>query len=142
MSRTKHFLHGVSLGYTYQALIMIVGLWLTPFLLHHLGQRNLGMWLIGTQLLTYLTLLDIGVLSLIPREIAYVTGRVHDMEQERELSVLFGRMIRILLVQTAVVLVAVVLAWQFMPSSWREVRGPIAIILTVFAVTFPLRGFQ
>ena len=45
MSRTGRFLHGVWLGYAYQGLIMLVGLWLTPFLLRHIGQHDYGVWL-------------------------------------------------------------------------------------------------
>jgi hypothetical protein len=32
----------MKLGYTYQELLMLVGLWLTPFLLHRIGQHDYG----------------------------------------------------------------------------------------------------
>ena len=74
-SRTRRFLDGVWLGYANQMLMMLGGLWLTPFLLHRIGQHDYGLWLVGSQILMYLTLLDIGVVALLPRETAYATGR-------------------------------------------------------------------
>ena len=53
----------------------VVGLWLTPFLLGRIGTHDYGLWLITTQILGYLMLLDLGVVALAPRETAYATGR-------------------------------------------------------------------
>jgi low temperature requirement protein LtrA len=57
ISRTSRVLRGISLGYVSQALVMVTALWLTPFLLNRLGQEDYGLWLVGLQLLTYLTLM-------------------------------------------------------------------------------------
>src|SRR5579864_1341919 len=142
MSRTGRFLHGVWLGYAYQGLIMLVGLWLTPFLLRHIGQHDYGVWLVGTQLLLYLTLLDVGVIAMLPRETAYVTGRSGGAKDPVDLQRLFGEVGGVMLYQTPVVILAVLLVWIFMPANWHEFRGPIAIIMATFVVTFPLRIFQ
>src|SRR5579864_4407835 len=48
-SRSARFLGGVGLGYSFQAISMLVGLWMTPFLLRHIGQHDLGVWMVGTQ---------------------------------------------------------------------------------------------
>ena len=74
-SRTHSFLKGAGAGYLYQAIALLTGLWLTPFLLHRLGQQDYGLWLAGAQILGYMMLLDLGVISLLPRETAYVMGR-------------------------------------------------------------------
>src|SRR5262249_13760964 len=58
-----------------------------------------------------------------------------------ELSLLFGQGARIVLYQTPVVVLAVTLAWFLMPASWHEFRGPVALTMTTFVVTFPLRLF-
>ena len=142
MSRTGRFLHGVWLGYAYQGLIMLVGLWLTPFLLRHIGQHDYGVWLVGTQLLLYLTLLDVGVIAMLPRETAYVTGRSGGAKDPVDLQRLFGEVGGVMLYQTPVVILAVLLVWFFMPANWQEFRGPIAVIMATFVVTFPLRIFQ
>lgn len=130
------------MGYAYQALLMVVGLWLTPFLLHHIGQHDLGVWMVATQLLAYLALLDVGVVSLLPRETAYITGRAGSVEAARDLPILVGQMSRIISYQTLVAIAAMVVIWNFMPPSWLAFRGLIAVILATYAVVFPLRIFQ
>src|SRR6476469_654453 len=81
-TRTHRFLGGSSLGYVYLALVTLVGLWLTPFLLRRIGQHDLGLWLVATQILGYLMLLDLGVVALLPRETAYATGRIQSGEAD------------------------------------------------------------
>src|SRR5689334_20090413 len=67
-ARTKRFIAGAGAGYAYQLVVMVVGLWFTPFLLRHLGQHDYGLWAVGMQILGYLLLLDMGVVALLPRE--------------------------------------------------------------------------
>ncbi len=78
VTRTHRFLGGLSLGYFYLGLVTVVGLWLTPFLLGRIGTHDYGLWLITSQILGYLMLLDLGVVALVPRETAYATGRALD----------------------------------------------------------------
>ena len=73
-NRTTRFLGGVFLGYANMAIAMVVGLWMTPFLLRKLGQHDYGVWLVGLQVLAYFSLLDFGVLAILPREL--LTPRV------------------------------------------------------------------
>src|SRR5579862_1443532 len=100
MSRTIRFLGGVWLGYLYQGLVMLVGFWLTPFLLRHIGQHDYGLWLLGLQLLSYLMLTDFGVIALLPRETAYAIGRAGSLEKATELTLLIGQAGRVVLYQT------------------------------------------
>jgi len=121
---------------------MLVGLWLTPFLLHHIGQHDLGVWLVATQLLGYLALVDIGVLTLLPRETAYITGRAGSVQEAKDLPVLVGEMAQIVSLQALVAAIAAVCVWFLMPASWREFRGLIGVILAAFVLVFPLRICQ
>lgn len=139
--RTRRFLDGVWLSYAYQGLLMVVGLWLTPFLLHHIGQHDLGVWMVTTQLLSYLALVDVGVLTLLPRETAYITGRAGGIH-EGDLRLLMGQMSQIVLFQGLALAVISVIVWFLMPSSWHAFRGLIAVILVAYVVVFPLRIFQ
>ena len=75
MTRTRRFLGGVTVGSLQLVLATVVGLWMTPFLLHRVGQGVLGFWLVMQQLLGYVLLLDLGVNALLPREVAFATGR-------------------------------------------------------------------
>ena len=111
LSRSRRFLGGVALNYVNQAVVMLVGLWLTPFLLKHIGQHDYGLWLVGLQVLSYVMLMDFGVVALLPRETAYLTGRAIGATQEEALPVLVGRTARIVLYQTPLVAAAVAIFW-------------------------------
>ena len=88
MSRARRILGGTSIAYAHQAIIVVVGLWLTPFLLRRLGQQQLGLWLVAGQVLGYLALMDLGVIAMLPREVAFACG-----QSETSSSVLIGGLI-------------------------------------------------
>src|SRR5437899_547488 len=111
--RTKRFIEGAGIGYAYQALVMIVGLWLTPFLLRRLGPHDFGLWAVGTQILGYLMLLDMGVFALLPRETGNATGLAQGRPEAAQLSLLTAKVIRIVMVQLPVVALAAALTWYF-----------------------------
>src|SRR5262245_39493157 len=83
MSRTRRYLSGLAANYVNQAVVLGLGLWLTRFLLHRLGQPAYGRWLIFFPAMTFLELSDLGVTALVPREVAYRTGRAADPEGRR-----------------------------------------------------------
>jgi O-antigen/teichoic acid export membrane protein len=141
MSRTNRFLSGISFGYASQFLTMLVGLWLTPFLLHRIGQHDYGLWLVGTQLIFYLALLDLGVVALLPRETAFATGRARSIEEATDLPLIVGQTLRLVLWQMPLVALVALCVWLLMPAEWEGLRHPIMVVLLVFVLTFPLRIF-
>jgi O-antigen/teichoic acid export membrane protein len=142
MSRTNRFLGGLVMTYGYQGLLMLVGLWLMPFYLGHIGQHDYGLWLVGTQLLTYLTLTDFGVVALLPLETAYATGRAGGgAEKADDLPQIVGQTIHIVLLQLPIVMVLAAILWLTIPAEWIGLRWPLAIVLIAFIVAFPLRIF-
>lgn len=142
MSRTRRFLGGVGVGYTSQVVITLVGLWLTPFLLGRLGSHDYGLWLTAAQLIAYLTLLDLGVLALLPRDAAYATGRAGGGQDAPDLPDLIGRTARLVLWQMPLITVAAIAAWWCLPAAWGKVSTPLAVVLGAFVLTYPLRIFQ
>ncbi len=126
------------LGYTYQALLMVVGVWLTPFLLGRVGQHDYGIWLIGLQVLAYLGLADIGVVALLPREVAYATGRAGGAATSAELPSIIGRTFRVVLYQTPLVGGIAALIWLLYPTP-AQYRGFLGLILVTFTLLFPFR---
>ena len=141
MSRTKRFLSGVSLGYVFQVLLTITGLWLTPFLLRRIGQHDYGLWLVGAQLLAYLSLMDLGVVALLPRATAYATGRAGNVGDAKDLPEIIGQTIWLVLLQTPIVAIAGWVLWLTIPIQWGLLRTPVAIIIVSFVIAFPLRIF-
>ena len=141
MTRTKRFLGGFTVGYVHMALATAVGLWLTPFLLARLGATTYGLWLVGTQVIAYLLLMDLGIVALLPRETAYVTGRTGRSDAP-ELRNLVERTMTLAFAQVPIVLTAAVVALWWLPGSWQLLRIPLGAVLVVFVATFPLRTFQ
>src|SRR5260221_7953394 len=139
MSRSRRFFGGLALTYGYQAMLVVTGLWLTPFLLGRIGQHDYGLWLVGTQLLTYLTLTDFGVVALLPLETAYATGRAGGDGKAEELSEIVGQTARLVLYQLPIVVAVALAMWLNIPAEWQSLRGPLGIVLLGFVVSFPLR---
>jgi O-antigen/teichoic acid export membrane protein len=139
VSRSRRFIKGLIPTYAYQGLVMLVGLWLTPFFLSRLGQRDYGLWIVGTQLLLYLTLTDFGVVALLPIEAAASSGRGGGAAHAEDLSRIVGQTVRLVLYQLPIVAIISLVTWLSLPADWRDLRGPLAILLLGFVVSFPLR---
>ena len=138
MTRTRRFLGGLATGYVNQVVLTLIGIWLTAFLLKRLGQEEYGMWLVGAQIIGYLALLDLGVITLLPREIAASLGRSEAPDQP-ELSVVFGRTLRLTLWQMPLVVLVAATIWIALPTEWEPLRAPLGIVMVVFVLAFPLR---
>jgi O-antigen/teichoic acid export membrane protein len=144
MSRSRRFLGGLTFAYLNQAAVMLVGLWLTPFFLRTIGQRDYGLWLAGTQLVSYLMLMDLGIIALLPREVAYATGRSISGSQTESLSRLTGESARVVLLQTPVVALCAAALWlvvRYTRPDWQPLQMPLLVVMAVFVLFFPLRIF-
>lgn len=142
MSRTLRVVGGVGLGQAHLAIVTVIGLWLTPFLLHRVGQHEYGLWLLALQLVGYLQLLDFGVVALLPRETAYARGRVLSGEDPGVVGAAVDRIRGVVRWQLPVVVLVGIAAWWVIPDGWRELRGPFAWLLAFFVLTFPMRAYQ
>lgn len=132
-SRLHRVLGGLSIGYVTLLLNMVVGLWLTPFLIGSLGSHTYGLWLVSLQLLGYLALLDIGVLALVPRETAAAPATV--------LGDVVGDLRTLTRWQAPFIALAGLALLGWMPGQWHELRGPFAVTLTAYVLLFPLRTY-
>lgn len=139
MSRTRRFVGGVSASYAYQAAVVVTGLWLTPFFLSKLGAHDYGLWLTASQLLAYLALLDVGVVALLPREVAYAIGRGDG--NASELPDIVGRTTGTVLLLMPAIALAAGAAWWSLPSRWPGIEVPLAVLLAAFVLAYPLRIF-
>lgn len=140
-TRTHQFLGGLGFGYLHTALLVLVNLWLTPYLLGELGQHDYGLWLLAAQLLLYLGLMDFGIVALLPREIAY-TAALASADRLEELRELVGQTTRLVLWQTPAVLTTGLVVWLLMPAEWEALHWPLMLVVLAFAATFPLRIFH
>jgi O-antigen/teichoic acid export membrane protein len=135
-------LRSFSVAYTHQAAIILFGLWLTPFLLRRIGQHDLGLWLVAGQVLGYLGLLDLGVIAILPREVAFATGRLATTEAQEHIARLVAQVRRIVRWQMLALSVTCALLWWFLPSEWAALSWPLAIVFIAFVALYPLRVAQ
>jgi O-antigen/teichoic acid export membrane protein len=138
-SRLRRFVGGLGLGYLHTVVVVAVGLWVTPFLLGHLGSREYGLWLVGAQVLMYLGLLDLGVVALVPRDVAVVAGQTSEGDRAEALQALIARTVPFVFAQVPLVAVAGALVVWLIPSQWEPLRWPLAWVVGAFVVTFPFR---
>ena len=140
MSRARQFIRGVSTTYLQVAVMAICNLWLTPFLLRHVGETDFGGWLILGQLLIYLELIDFGVTAVLPREIAYATGAATGMDERASaVSGLLVQARRILWKQVPLAIVgAGIVAW-LVSRSGRDFELPALAVAAIYVVLYPLR---
>jgi O-antigen/teichoic acid export membrane protein len=143
-SRLGRFAGGLGLGYLHTLLVLVVGLWLTPFLLRELGSHDYGLWLLTSQVLVYLALMDIGVVALVPREVAFAVGRGSgpaDAAPADHVGDVVRRTVSLVVWQTPVVALVAAGAVWWLPAEWEELRRPFAVVAAGFVVAFPLRLF-
>jgi O-antigen/teichoic acid export membrane protein len=140
MSRTRKFIGGIGFGYVGQTLTTLVGLLITPFLLRRVGQHDYGLWLVGTQIMAYLMLLDFGVVALLPREAAAAAGRQQAAGTTDDLPRTVGHTAQLVLWQTPAVAAVALAAWLFfVPAEWEPLRPALGLAFACMVVTFPLR---
>jgi len=139
-SRLRRFVGGLGLGYIHTIVTVIVGLWLTPYVLRHLGSHDYGLWLLGAQVLVYLALMDLGVVQLVPRDVAIAAGRANG--DSSELQAIVGQTARLVLWQVLPVALMGSLVVVFLPAEWAPLRWPLALVIVAFVISFPLRMFN
>ena len=139
MSRSKKFLGGLGFAYLYQVIVLLAGLWLTPFLIRHIGLTDFGLWGLGAQLIYYLGLMDLGIVTLVPRDVAYETGRAITNATPPDLKRITGESMRVVLLQTPLVAIAAFFLWRSTPAAWAHIQMPLAVVMTTYVLTFPAR---
>jgi O-antigen/teichoic acid export membrane protein len=140
--RLRRFVSGLGLGYLHTILVLVVGLWLTPFLLRQLGTHDYGLWLLASQVLVYLALMDLGVVALVPREVAAAVGRASSAgETGDSVGDVVRRTMAVVAWQTPVVAVVAAVSVWWLPAEWELMRRPFAVVAVGFVLTFPLRVF-
>jgi O-antigen/teichoic acid export membrane protein len=141
-TRAGRVIGAVRVNYLYQAIVLIAGLWLTPFLVTHLGETDYGLWIAGTQIVAWLYVMDLGVVALVPREAAYAIGAAAVTGDASPLPRLIDRTMMLLLWQLPVVAIVTVAVWLTLPTEYERLAGPLLLVFATFVIGFPFRIFQ
>src|SRR5262245_42570252 len=142
MSRTRRYLAAVTVNYTGVTLVLVAGFWLQKFLEGRLGGSTYGLWLIGNQVLMYLSLLEFGLMGVLTRETAYATGRAGGWAVAADLPEILGRNLRLILWQLPVVALASLAVWWFLPDKFAELQTPLGYALLGFVLLYPFRFLE
>jgi O-antigen/teichoic acid export membrane protein len=145
MTRTRKA--AVLAGFTYvqYALSIVTGIVLVPLILKYLGARPYGLWLTTGELLAYASMIELGVLGVLPWMLAEADG----MENRTAMRRLVSSGLAVgCIVGLGFAVVSIVL-WQLLPSALRldgadraMIVGPLGIIVASTAVTYPLRVYR
>ncbi len=141
-SRAGRVIGAMRVNYLYQAVVLIAGLWLTPFLVTHLGETEYGLWIAGTQIVAWLYVMDLGVVALVPREAAYATGAAAVSGDAASVPRLIDRTAMLLLWQFPLVAIITLAVWLLLPSEYELLTGPLLLVFAAFVIGFPFRIFQ
>ncbi len=86
MSRTKRIAQNVLSNWLALAITTVVGFFLSPFVVHHLGNLTYGVWVIIMSLVSYMNLLDLGLRGAVTRFVSKGTAQDDHQEANRAVS--------------------------------------------------------
>lgn len=109
-SRFRNYLAGLSTGAVRMLIQVMVGIWLTPFMLRYLDREEFALFSIALDLLTWLTLLDIGISAGLKVQAARMTGQSNQEKINRLASTAFFAQNVIV---SLILVSGLVLAWVF-----------------------------
>jgi O-antigen/teichoic acid export membrane protein len=131
-SRAQAYLAGISTGSARMLIQVLVGVFLTPFILKFLDREQYAIFGLTLELLTWLTLLDIGVAAGLKMQAARLSGKPDPDRFNRMVSTAFFSQNAIVLVMLVVGLGMAMAFPHFFPI--RENLRHDAILLMVFSV--------
>lgn len=113
----RQALFSTASNYLGQLIILGTGFLLTPFILHHLGQSDYGLWLLGGSVIAYGTLFDFGITGALTKYVAeyQARGEMHELK---------GVIATALTLYTLVGFAVIVLAFIFAPLFPRLFNIP------------------
>ncbi len=131
LARRRGLLRAAASGYVAQGVALVTAFLLTPLVLHHVGPTHFGLWVLVGALVSYGSLLDLGISSAVVKYVAEY--RAQDKPDAAHAVVATALRVYALL-GLAVVVVAVVVA-PLVPAVFDVPEGDrdLAVWLTVVA---------
>lgn len=139
MGRARLLITGVFLNWTAFAVAVVVSFFLSPFVVHHLGNAAYGVWILANSSIAYMALLDLGMRGAVTHFVAKHQVVGEHLESSRAVSVALGFR---LLIGSAVTTASLILAalatkiFHIPVDLWVPARW--AIVITGFNLSFTL----
>lgn len=130
MRRVRILMTGMFANWTAFAVSVVVSFFLSPFVVHRLGNVAYGVWILANSSIAYMALLDLGMRSAVTHFVAKHRARGEDLESSRAVSVALAFRA---LIALAVIIASLLLAifasriFRIPPEMWRAAEWSIAI---------------
>jgi O-antigen/teichoic acid export membrane protein len=121
LSRTRNYLEGVTSGWIAKFLPVVVGFWLTPFVLRHIGREAFGLYALAVSVIGWIALLDLGLTPGLKAHLARNSARLDRDTDSRLASSTFFPQLGVALL----VLLGGAAAANLVPEAFG-VAGPLA----------------
>ena len=142
MTGLRKVIHGSGLRVANLLASTLIGFFLMPFLVQHLGDRQYGFWTLAGAILGYYGVLDFGILSAVQFYVARALGKRDSESANRTISTAFFTFAAIGLLILAITVVLAVAADRFVKDSAdiAVFRAVLLIMGLGFAIGFPGRA--
>jgi O-antigen/teichoic acid export membrane protein len=139
MSRARILLTGVLANWMAFAVSVIVSFFLSPFVVHHLGNIAYGVWVLANSSIAYMALFDLGMRGAVTHFVAKHQARGEHFESSRAVSVALAfRILISLVVVVASIILAAFAAKIFRIPSNMWTAAQLAIVISGFNLAFSL----
>lgn len=116
---------GIILGQVSIALRNVLGLLLIPFIIHHVGVNNYGVYSLVSSLALYLVILEFGLSNTVVRYLSKYNAEQNKVAESKFLGMMLG----IYFVICSVVFIAGASLWYYIPVLFSEGLTATEIIL-------------
>ncbi len=122
---------------------VVVGVFLMPFIIHTLGDRIYGYWVLVAAFLGYYGLLDLGIVTAVQYRVARSIGERNEKEINRSVSTAFVMFGLVGLLIFAITIVAAFLSPRIIKDATEAaLLSKVLLIMGIgFAAGFPCRAF-
>ena len=139
MSRARILMSGIAVNWMAFAISVIVSFFLSPFVVHHLGNVAYGVWVLANSSIAYMALLDLGMRGAVSYFVAKHQARGEHLESSRAVSVglAFRALISLIVIVASLMLAAFASKIFRIPfNMWTAARW--AIVISGFNLSFSL----
>jgi O-antigen/teichoic acid export membrane protein len=139
MGRARFLITGIIFNWTAFAVAAVVSFFLSPFLVHHLGNAVYGVWILANSSIAYMALLDLGMRGAVTHFVAKHHAVKDHVQASNAVSVALGFRVLIALAVVAASLTLAVFSnrvFRIPVELWSAARW--AIIITGANLAFTL----
>jgi O-antigen/teichoic acid export membrane protein len=137
MSQSHRVVRGVAMNWLSLGFGMVLAFFLSPFVVHHLGNVVYGVWTLVISMISYMGLLDLGLRGAVTRYVSHHHAQSDHLSTNRIVSAVLWLRIWISL---AVILIGFILA-QIAPRHFHipaELQGAARLAIAVASASFAI----